>query len=60
MQVSLDSHSSSFVGLEAVPDAVEWLQSGRSWGKVVVQVAPALPPSPALAAPAVNSPRPRL
>lgn len=32
-----------FVGLEAVPDAVEWLQSGQSVGKVYVQVALQLP-----------------
>ena len=32
-----------FIGLEAVPDAVEWLQTGRSVGKVYVQIAPQLP-----------------
>ena len=32
-----------FVGLEAVPDAVEWLQSGKSVGKVYVQIAKVLP-----------------
>ena len=32
-----------FVGLESVPDAVEWLQGGRSVGKVYVQVARQLP-----------------
>jgi NADPH-dependent curcumin reductase CurA len=34
-----------FVGLESVPDAVEWLQSGRSVGKVYVQVALDVPPT---------------
>lgn len=34
-----------FVGLEAVPDAVEHLQSGRSLGKVFVQLARQLPPA---------------
>ena len=32
----MDPHR--FVGLEAVADAVEWLQSGRSVGKVYVQI----------------------
>lgn len=32
-----------FVGLEAVPDAVEWLQSGKSLGKVYVQLPSQLP-----------------
>lgn len=34
-----------FVGLEAVADAVDWLQSGRSAGKVYVQIARELPPA---------------
>ena len=42
LQVALDS-SSRFVGLESVPDAVDWLQSGRSSGKVVVQLTQQLP-----------------
>lgn len=33
-----------FVGLEAVSDAVEHLHSGRSVGKVVVQLTPSTPP----------------
>ena len=33
-----------FVGLEAVPDAVEWLQSGRSMGKCYVQLSGDAPP----------------
>jgi hypothetical protein len=32
-----------FVGLESVADAVEWLQSGQSVGKVHVQIAQQLP-----------------
>lgn len=36
-----------FVGLASVPEAVEYLHSGRSSGKVVVQVANgALPDAP--------------
>lgn len=33
-----------FVGIESVPAAVEYLQSGASSGKVVVQLVPDLPP----------------
>lgn len=33
-----------FVGIEVVPDAVEFLQSGNSSGKVIVQLASDLPP----------------
>lgn len=49
LKVALDSTSSSsgsggrgrrFVGLESVPDAIEWLQSGKSFGKVYVQIDP--------------------
>lgn len=29
-----------FVGLESVPDAIEWLQTGKSLGKVYVQIDP--------------------
>lgn len=36
-----------FSGLESVPDAVEHLQSGRSLGKVAVQLARELPPAAA-------------
>ncbi|KAK9805373.1 hypothetical protein WJX73_007858 [Symbiochloris irregularis] len=42
LQVSLDPRK--FVGLESVPDAVDHLHSGKSMGKVVVQLAPQLPP----------------
>ena len=38
----MDPHR--FIGLDAVADAVEWLQSGRSFGKVYVQIPEALPP----------------
>lgn len=43
LRLLLDPHSASFVGLGAVPDAVEWLQSGRSSGKVYVRVASEAP-----------------
>lgn len=43
LAVALDSHSSRFRGLAAVPDAVDRLQSGQSSGKVVVQLAEQLP-----------------
>jgi threonine dehydrogenase-like Zn-dependent dehydrogenase len=42
LQVALDS-SRRFVGLESVPEAVDWLQSGKSSGKVVVQLSKELP-----------------
>lgn len=35
--------STRFVGLASVPEAVNYLHSGRSSGKVVVQVAHGLP-----------------
>ena len=38
-----------FVGLESVADAVEWLQSGQSVGKVHVQIAQQLPTAAAAA-----------
>ncbi len=38
-----------FVGIDAVADAVEYLQSGSSSGKVVVQIAKELPPMAASA-----------
>jgi NADPH-dependent curcumin reductase CurA len=40
LQVALDESSAGFVGLEKVPDAIEWLQSGKSFGKVYVQIDP--------------------
>ena len=42
-QVSLDPRR--FVGIESVPGAVEWLYSGQSVGKVVVQLARDMPPA---------------
>lgn len=42
LQVAVDPKR--FVGVAAVPEAVDWLQGGRSLGKVVVQLAPELPP----------------
>ena len=50
LRLLLDARSASFVGLEAVPCAVEWLQSGRSSGKVYVRVAAEPPPQPQLPA----------
>jgi NADPH:quinone reductase-like Zn-dependent oxidoreductase len=47
LQVALDP--TPFVGLESVADAVEHLHSGRSLGKVVVQVPRTLPPGLAAA-----------
>jgi NADPH-dependent curcumin reductase CurA len=41
LAVVLDPHR--FVGLSAVPDAVDLLQSGASSGKVVVQLSSSLP-----------------
>jgi len=50
-----------FVGLKAVPDAVDWLQSGQSVGKVYVQLAPQLPaPAGAAAAGGGSSARSKL
>ena len=43
LKVALDSGregGGEFVGLESVPDAIEWLQSGKSFGKVYVQIDP--------------------
>jgi NADPH-dependent curcumin reductase CurA/short-subunit dehydrogenase len=44
LKVALDSGrergEGGFVGLESVPDAIEWLQSGKSFGKVYVQIDP--------------------
>lgn len=37
--------SQSFVGIAAVPDAVQRLQSGNSLGKVVVYIDPAAAPA---------------
>eukprot|EP00887_Chlorella_sp_A99_P002267 scaffold10.g2267.t1 len=65
-RVALDPRSTGFVGLESVPDAVDWLQSGRSVGKVrlvfhvYVQIARDLPPSLAAAAAAAAAPVARL
>eukprot|EP00271_Cylindrocystis_brebissonii_P011675 TRINITY_DN29580_c0_g1_i1.p1 TRINITY_DN29580_c0_g1~~TRINITY_DN29580_c0_g1_i1.p1 ORF type:complete len:659 (-),score=121.71 TRINITY_DN29580_c0_g1_i1:431-2407(-) len=42
LQVAIDG--TDFTGLEAVTDAVEHLHSGRSFGKVVVRIAPDAPP----------------
>ncbi|EFN55092.1 hypothetical protein CHLNCDRAFT_134990 [Chlorella variabilis] len=42
-QLRVQMDPKRFIGLEAVPDAVEWLQTGRSVGKVYVQIAPQLP-----------------
>ena len=36
-QLTAAVDDTTFVGLESVPAAVEHLQSGRNWGKVVVQ-----------------------
>lgn len=47
LAVVLDPHS--FVGLAAVPDAVDLLQSGSSSGKVVVQLSSSLPDTPSAA-----------
>jgi NADPH-dependent curcumin reductase CurA len=47
LAVVLDPHS--FVGLAAVPEAVDLLQSGSSSGKVVVQLSNSLPDTPATA-----------
>ena len=44
LEVPVDE--ASFIGVESVADAVEHLQSGRSSGKVVVQVASVPPPPP--------------
>lgn len=44
LAVVLDPHR--FVGLSAVPEAVDLLQSGASSGKVVVQLASDLPAAP--------------
>jgi len=44
LAVVLDPHR--FVGLSAVPEAVELLQSGASSGKVVVQLSQDLPAAP--------------
>lgn len=38
LKVAIDP--TEFVGLSSVPDAVEYLQSGKSFGKVVVRIAP--------------------
>jgi NADPH-dependent curcumin reductase CurA len=47
LAVVLDPHR--FVGLGAVPAAVDLLQSGSSSGKVVVQLSDRLPDAPATA-----------
>ena len=44
VKVAIDERSSSFQGVESVAEAVSLLQSGRSQGKVVVQLTPP-PPS---------------
>lgn len=49
-----------FVGLESVPDAVEHLQSGRSVGKVFVQIAQELPAAAAVPAKPAAAQRARL
>lgn len=47
LAVVLDPHR--FVGLAAVPEAVDLLQSGSSSGKVVVQLSSSLPDTPTAA-----------
>ena len=41
LQVAIDPHR--FVGIEAVHEAVAWLHSGESVGKVVVQLSREIP-----------------
>lgn len=48
-QLAVAVDNKSFVGLEAVADAVDWLQSGSSSGKVVVQISKDLPSAAAAA-----------
>eukprot|EP00884_Botryococcus_braunii_P008635 jgi/Botrbrau1/17773/Bobra.0127s0028.1 len=43
LHIALDP--TPFRGLESVPDAVEYLQSGKSLGKVVVQIPASIPSS---------------
>lgn len=43
-QVALDPRQ--FVGVDSIADAVDYLYSGRSLGKVVVQLAAQPPPAP--------------
>jgi NADPH-dependent curcumin reductase CurA len=40
-KIAVTFDRSGFCGLEAVPDAVEWLLSGRSMGKLLVDLRPA-------------------
>ena len=41
LQVAIDPRR--FIGVESVPEAIEWLHSGKSVGKVVVQLDRELP-----------------
>ncbi|GAB4818806.1 hypothetical protein N2152v2_005852 [Parachlorella kessleri] len=43
-QLRVEIDPRKFVGVPAVPDAVDWLHSGKSQGKVVVQLSEDLPP----------------
>ena len=54
LSLPLQMDPKRFVGLESVADAVEWLQSGQSVGKVHVQVAQQLPTSVAAATAAMS------